>query len=35
MDIVITYVNGQDPVWQKEYERFVVTPIEMKRFRDW
>lgn len=35
MDIVITYVNGQDPVWQKEYERFAGAPIEMKRFRDW
>ena len=35
MDIVITYVNGQDPAWQKEYERYVSAPIEVKRFRDW
>lgn len=35
MDIVITYVNGQDPVWQREYERYVTAPIEVKRFRDW
>lgn len=35
MDIVITYVNGLDPVWQKEYERHTNTPIVEKRFRDW
>lgn len=35
MDIVITYVNGLDPVWQKEYEKFTNTPIVEKRFRDW
>lgn len=35
MDIVITYVNGLDPVWQKEYETFTNTPIVEKRFRDW
>ena len=35
MDIVITYVNGLDPVWQKEYEAFTNTPIVEKRFRDW
>ena len=35
MDIVITYVNGQDPVWQKEYEKHTNTPIVEKRFRDW
>ena len=35
MDIFITYVNGLDPVWQKEYEKFTNTPILEKRFRDW
>lgn len=35
MDIVITYVNGLDPVWQKEYEKHTNTPIVEKRFRDW
>jgi hypothetical protein len=35
MDIVITYVNGQDPVWQRDYEHYVTAPIEAKRFRDW
>ncbi len=35
MDIVITYVNGLDPVWQKDYEKFTNVPILEKRFRDW
>ena len=35
MDIVITYVNGLDPHWQKEYSEFTNTPILEKRFRDW
>lgn len=35
MDIVITYVNNNDPEWQKEYEKFTDTPILEKRFRDW
>ena len=35
MDIVITYVNGLDPLWQKEYEQHTNTPILEKRFRDW
>lgn len=35
MDIVITYVNGLDPLWQKEYEKYTNTPILEKRFRDW
>ncbi|MBQ5843552.1 MAG: hypothetical protein IIW52_01670 [Alistipes sp.] len=35
MDIVITYVNGLDPEWQKDYERYTNTPILEKRFRDW
>lgn len=35
MDIVITYVNGLDPVWQEEYAKHTNTPIMEKRFRDW
>ena len=35
MDVVITYVNGLDPVWQKSYEKYTNTPILEKRFRDW
>ena len=35
MDIVITYVNGLDPEWQKTYEQYTSTPILEKRFRDW
>lgn len=35
MDVVITYVNGQDPVWLQEYARHVNANIEAKRFRDW
>lgn len=35
MDIVITYVNGLDPIWQKDYEHYTNQPILVKRFRDW
>ncbi|MBO7194778.1 MAG: hypothetical protein J6V27_01910 [Alistipes sp.] len=35
MDIVITYVNGLDPEWQRLYEQYTSTPILEKRFRDW
>ena len=35
MDVVITYVDGLDPVWQKDYEQFTNAPISQKRFRDW
>ena len=35
MDIVITYVNGLDPVWQRDYEKFTNQPVLEKRFRDW
>ena len=35
MDIVITYVNGLDVEWQKDYEKHTSTPIMEKRFRDW
>ena len=35
MDIVITYVNGLDPVWQSDYEKYTNQPVVEKRFRDW
>ena len=35
MDAVITYVNGNDPVWKADYERATNIPIMQKRFRDW
>ena len=35
MDIVITYVNGLDPVWQEDYEKYTNQPVLEKRFRDW
>lgn len=35
MDIVITYVNGLDPEWKKDYSKFTNTPLLDKRFRDW
>lgn len=35
MDIVLTYVDGLDPEWQKSYADAVGTPVNVKRFRDW
>lgn len=35
MDIVITYVDGNDPVWKQDYEKFTNVPVMEKRFRDW
>lgn len=35
MDVVITYVDGNDPVWQKDYIEFTDVPVLQKRFRDW
>ena len=35
MDAVITYVNGNDPVWKKDYEKTTNVPVMDKRFRDW
>ena len=35
MDVVITYVDGLDPLWQKDYEKHTNIPILEKRFRDW
>lgn len=35
MDIVITYVNGKDPLWQKQYRKTTNAPLSVERFRDW
>ena len=35
MDIVITYVDGLDPLWRKDYEQYVGGEMLAKRFRDW
>lgn len=35
MDIVITYVDGNDPVWQQDYQKYANVPVMQKRFRDW
>ena len=35
MDVVITYVDGNDPEWKEAYERSTNIPIMHKRFRDW
>ena len=35
MDIVITYVDGNDPVWKQDYEKTTKVPVMDKRFRDW
>lgn len=35
VDAVITYVNGQDPVWQAEYAAAVGGDALSKRYRDW
>lgn len=35
MDIVITYVDGNDPVWKKDYGKYTDVPVMDKRFRDW
>lgn len=35
MDAVITYVNGNDPIWKRDYEKYTNVPVMEKRFRDW
>ena len=35
MDIVITYVDGNDPVWKADYQKHTDVPVMEKRFRDW
>lgn len=35
MDIVITYVNGDDPIWAADLASIGVSYTGSKRFRDW
>lgn len=35
MDAVITYVNGDDPLWIKDFETYAGVPLQTKRYRDW
>ena len=35
MDIVITYVDGNDSAWKQDYEKYTNVPVMEKRFRDW
>lgn len=35
MDVVITFVDGSDPLWLEDYRRFLDVPILAKRYRDW
>ena len=35
MDVVITYVDGNDPAWKQDYQTFTNVPVMEKRFRDW
>lgn len=35
MDALVTYVNGNDPLWQEDYCRAVNVLALTKRYRDW
>lgn len=35
MDAVILYVDGDDPLWQKEYRETLGMPVQANRYRDW
>lgn len=35
MDAVITYVDGNDPLWREDFERCTRQPLLDKRYRDW
>ena len=35
MDVVITFVDGNDPVWKADYQKYTNIPVMQKRFRDW
>ena len=34
MDVVITYVDGNDPLWQEDFKKAVDVPAITKRYRD-
>ena len=35
MDVVITFVDGSDPLWREDYRRTLDVPALEKRYRDW
>lgn len=35
VDVVITYVDGLDPEWQRSYAAATGKPVNVKRYRDW
>ncbi len=35
MDAVIPYVDGSDPLWQRDYRAAVPEPVVERRYRDW
>lgn len=35
MDVVVTYVDGNDPVWRRSFEETMNVPVREKRYRDW
>lgn len=35
MDIVISYVDGNDPLWMQDYRRYAGEGMIVKRYRDW
>ena len=35
MDVVITFVDGSDPLWREDYRRMLDVPALEKRYRDW
>ena len=35
MDIVITFVDGSDPLWREDFRRMLDVPVLEKRYRDW
>lgn len=35
MDVVISYVDGNDPLWIQDYKRYAGDGMIVKRYRDW
>ena len=35
MDVVITFVDGSDPLWREDFRRLLNVPVLEKRYRDW
>ena len=35
MDVVITFVDGNDPQWREDFRRVLDVPALEKRYRDW